>query len=146
MSVKWPSRMDNTNQYLNTTKYSKPRVSIMDIYFTWKYILSFIQWSHIQNEIIYSFPNLYGCAVEVSEWISNSMLHFTGHAFTYPCWIHRGAVNSPPKWPVTRKMFPFDEVIMLWHLLSRIDGEIRRLCSWNEFNILSMNIVQTIPI
>ena len=26
--------------------------------------------------------------------------------------IHRGSVNSPHKWPVTRKMFPFDEVIM----------------------------------
>ena len=26
---------------------------------------------------------------------------------------HRRQVNSPHKWPVTRKMFPFDEVIML---------------------------------
>ena len=25
--------------------------------------------------------------------------------------IHRGHVNSPHKWPVTRKMFPFDDVI-----------------------------------
>ena len=26
--------------------------------------------------------------------------------------IHRGPVNSPHKWPVTRKMFPFDDFIM----------------------------------
>ena len=26
--------------------------------------------------------------------------------------IHRGPVNSPYKWPVTRKMFPFHDVIM----------------------------------
>ena len=26
--------------------------------------------------------------------------------------FHRGPVNSPHKWPVTRKMFPFDDVIM----------------------------------
>ena len=26
--------------------------------------------------------------------------------------IHRGQVNSPHKWPVTRKMFPFDDIIM----------------------------------
>ena len=26
--------------------------------------------------------------------------------------IHRWPVNSPHKWPVTRKMFPFDDVIM----------------------------------
>ena len=27
--------------------------------------------------------------------------------------IHRGPVNSPHKWPVTRKMFPSDDVIMI---------------------------------
>ena len=26
--------------------------------------------------------------------------------------IHRGPVNFPHKWPVTRKMFPFDDIIM----------------------------------
>ena len=28
--------------------------------------------------------------------------------------IHRWPVNSPYKGPVTRKMFPFDDVIMFW--------------------------------
>ena len=32
--------------------------------------------------------------------------------------IHRGPVNSPHKWPVTRKMSPFDDVIMNDRLLS----------------------------
>ena len=32
--------------------------------------------------------------------------------------FHRGPVNSPHKWPVTRKMFPFDDVIMsCWYIL-----------------------------
>ena len=26
--------------------------------------------------------------------------------------IHRSPVNSPHKWPITMKMFPFDDVIM----------------------------------
>ena len=26
--------------------------------------------------------------------------------------IHQGPVNSPHKWPITRKMFPFNDVIM----------------------------------
>ena len=26
--------------------------------------------------------------------------------------IHQGPVNSPHKWPVTRKLFPFDDVTM----------------------------------
>ena len=28
--------------------------------------------------------------------------------------IHQKPVKSPHKWPVTRKMFPFDDVIMCW--------------------------------
>ena len=32
--------------------------------------------------------------------------------------IHRRAVNSPHKWPVTRKMFPFDDVIMIHAVVS----------------------------
>ena len=31
--------------------------------------------------------------------------------------FHRGPVNSPHKWPVTRKMFPFDDVIMICYCL-----------------------------
>ena len=31
----------------------------------------------------------------------------------------RGPVNSPHKWPVTRKMFPFDDVIMASHCMSQ---------------------------
>ena len=34
--------------------------------------------------------------------------------------IHRGPVNSPNKGPVTRKMFPFDDIIMVWPKLNRI--------------------------
>ena len=32
--------------------------------------------------------------------------------------IHRGPVNSPDKWPVTRKMFPFDDVMMFMAVFS----------------------------
>ena len=42
-------------------------------------------------------------------WINDSLL-----TCTFIQWgIHRGPVNSPHKWPLTRKMFPFDDVIML---------------------------------
>ena len=35
--------------------------------------------------------------------------------------IHRGPVNSPHKWPVTRQMFPFDDVIMAPANVSMMD-------------------------
>ena len=52
--------------------------------------------------------------------------------------IHRGPVNSPHKRPVTRKMFPFDDVIIFWRFINAwcvdksmfIVGELRStLCT-----------------
>ena len=45
--------------------------------------------------------------------------------------IHRGLVNSPHKGPVTRKMFPFDSVIMD-SFFSNNDGDISDR-TWNIF-------------
>ena len=38
--------------------------------------------------------------------------HQSSASLAFARGIHRGPVNSPRKWPVTRKMFPFDDVIM----------------------------------
>ena len=38
--------------------------------------------------------------------------HQSSAALAFVREIHRGPVNSPHKWPVSRKMFPFDDVIM----------------------------------
>ena len=40
--------------------------------------------------------------------------HQSSASLAFVWGIHRGPVNSPHKWPVTRKMFPFDDVIMLY--------------------------------
>ena len=45
--------------------------------------------------------------------------------------IHRGPVNSPHKWPVTRKMFPFDDVI--------ISTLSRARMKWSIFCIFPIN-------
>ena len=61
--------------------------------------------------------------------------------------IHRGPVNSPHKWPVTRKMSPFDDVIMFWTNLPVTDGftpelqhhQTQRISIWhNGRNFLSI--------
>ena len=46
--------------------------------------------------------------------------------------IHRGPVNSPPKWQVTQRMFPFDDVIMTW--------KTRTLLSWAISTLSSQGI------
>ena len=50
------------------------------------------------------YPTVYSGADQRKHQSSASLAFVWG--------IHRGPVNSPHKWPVTRKMFPFDDVIM----------------------------------
>ena len=38
--------------------------------------------------------------------------HQSSASLAFVLGIHRSPVNSPHKWPVTRKMFPFDDVII----------------------------------
>ena len=60
--------------------------------------------------IVYS--NVYSDADQRKHQSSASLAFVRG--------IHRGSVNSPHKWPVTREMFPFDDVIMeCKHLMPR---------------------------
>ena len=40
--------------------------------------------SKVWDKITYQFPNLSGATVEVWQWISNFISHFTGHVITYP--------------------------------------------------------------
>ena len=46
--------------------------------------------------------------------------------------IHRSPVNSPHKWPVTREMFPFGDVIMisLIHVKGSLDGAFVKLSAY----------------
>ena len=51
--------------------------------------------------------------------------HQSSASLVFVWGIHRGPVNSPHKWPVTRKMIPFDDVIMCWCKIS----------TWHEFRV-----------
>ena len=44
--------------------------------------------------------------------------HQSSASLAFVCRIHRRPVNSPHKWPVTRKMFPFDDVIVYLYSVS----------------------------
>ena len=44
--------------------------------------------------------------------------HQCGASLAFVRGIHRGPVNPPHKWPITRKMFPFHDVIMDFLLIT----------------------------
>ena len=50
------------------------------------------------------------CSIVYSD--VNQKKHQSSASLAFVREIHRGPVNFPHKWPVTRKMFPFDDVIM----------------------------------
>ena len=50
--------------------------------------------------------------------------------------IHRGPVNSPQKWPVTRKIFPFDDVIMITCICMRGCLYFEKSCYFWHFHTL----------
>ena len=51
--------------------------------------------------------------------------HQSSASLAFVLGIHRGPVNSPHKWSITRKMFPFDDVIMFSLLLGVSSGCVR---------------------
>ena len=46
-------------------------------------------------------------------WAADQRKHQSSASLAFVQGIHRGPVNSPHKWPVMRKVFPFDDVIMV---------------------------------
>ena len=75
--------------------------------------------------------------------------HQSSPSLVFVWGIHRGLVNSPHKWPVTRKMFPFDDVIMshmdgiliLDHLLIFAVLSMHLIVYWKKFEIMFTTII-----
>ena len=57
---------------------------------------------------------------------ANQRKHQSSASLAFVWGIHRGPVNSPHKGPVTRKMFPFDDVIMIWKRFSHYWPAVKR--------------------
>ena len=69
--------------------------------------------------------------------------HLSSASLAFVWRIHRWPVNSPHKWPVTRKMFPFDDVIMITQ--NNPDGVHIFPCGRQEAVHLEMSI-QCVPL
>ena len=57
-------------------------LSNKDLVTTW---ISYYIYYDVWVKITYSFPKFNGATVEVWEWLSNFIPHFTWHVVTYPC-------------------------------------------------------------
>ena len=70
-----------------------------------QWVAKSLQWSHNENDGVPSHqPLVYSGTDQKTHQSSVSLAFVRG--------IHRRPLNSPHKGPVTRKMFPFDDVIM----------------------------------
>ena len=94
-------QLSSVSDKLPSTKYcdvvTEPKPHYNDV------IMSTIASQVTSLTIVYS--TVYSGADQIKHQSSASLAFVRG--------IHRGPVNSPHKGPVTRNMFPFDDVIML---------------------------------
>ena len=64
--------------------------------------------------------------------------HQSSASLAFVWGIHRWPVNSPHKWPVTRKMFPFDDVIMQWRICAWITSLVQVKASFQAITLKNM--------
>ena len=69
-----------------------------------------LQWRHNGRDGVSNHQH-YNCLLN-RLFRRRSKNHQSSASLAFARGIHRSPVNSPHKWPVTRKMFPFDDVIM----------------------------------
>ena len=73
---------------------------------------SALRWRHNGRDIVSNHQPHDDCLLN-RLFTRRSKKHQSFASLAFVRGIHRGPVNSPHKWPVTRKMSPFDDVIMV---------------------------------
>ena len=111
-----------SSRHMHTISYALSRVpfpgiqtyvtklSLRPIKYQARYLRSTLQWRHNGRDRfqITSLTIVY--SIDYSD--ADQRKHQRSASLAFVRGLHRGPVNSPHKWPVTRKMFPFDDVIM----------------------------------
>ena len=80
------------------------------------------------NSLTSVYSNVYSGTYQRKHQSSASLAFVRG--------IHRRSVNSPHKWPLTRKMFPFDDVIMS-------GDHFKNVLSYEIWGLLKINLCFT---
>ena len=79
-----------------------------------------LQWRHNGRDSVTGIMIV--CSTVYSD--ADQWKHQSSASLAFVRGIHWGPVISPHKWPVTRKMFPFDEVIMICRKTDRIKAAL----------------------
>ena len=96
------------------------RTSKMNLCFIWIYF--WIVQIHYDDVIMGAMTSLITSLTIIYSTVysdADQRKHQSSAPLAFVWGIHRGPVNSPHKWPVTRKMFPFDDVIMWYSVFSK---------------------------
>ena len=87
-----------------------------------------LQWRH--NEAMASQITSLAIVYTIVYSGADQRKHQSSASLAFVRGIHQWPVNSPHKWPVTRKMFPFDDVIMMPEVNSWFNILVIRIMKW----------------
>ena len=114
-----------TNDWWKTilSRYTRGKVSSLMLYVTYSWqwhfeYCSLWQWRHNQRDGV-SKHQPYDCLLN-RLFRRRSRKHQSSASLAFVRGVHRWPVNSLHKGPATRKMFPFDDVIMLYSCVQEV--------------------------
>ena len=97
---------------------------------TWRIVIIIIHYNDvIMGAIASQITSLTIVYSTVYSGADKKKTHQSSASLSFVREIHRRPVNSPHKWPVTRKMFPFDDVIIrIFVLFELSQGSVLLMC------------------
>ena len=123
--------MQNQQSIINSISILGSKI-MFDI-LTLTHLLKITTWIHYDDVIMGAIASQITSLTIVYSTVysgADQSKHQSSASLAFVRGIHRGPVNSPHKWPVTRKMFPFDDVIM--RITCRLGCDYSSLLSLNS--------------
>ena len=105
---------------LQTASLFQTLMSVHSLYIQWWTMVADVGCRYYNDVIMGAIASLITNITIVYSTVysdADQRKHQSSAPLAFVWGIHRGPVNSPHKWPVTRKMFPFYDVTIGWKLI-----------------------------
>ena len=115
MSCRWRSILSAATKSTSVHPKNMHTVRSLLWFGTSRRVYLYGSWLHYSDVIMSAMASLITSLTSVYSIVhpgADQRKHQSSASLAFVRGIHRRPVNSPHKWPVTRKMFPFDDVIM----------------------------------